>query len=372
MMQTSNRIWLPTLWCGLLMTALLCAKPGRAAEAREQFSNADAARFMAGLEPSADSPLRSRTNASFWRRHARDVNRAWKRLDKNQLSPIRAWSRTHLKGAQKTMLYMFSGPDFLYANAFFPNAERYVFVGLEPIGTVPELMNMSNGRVAGGLGHVRSAINTVLNVSFFITKEMRKKLTGGRFAGVVPILYVFLARAGEHVEDVSYLKFGKDGTLETLSSDSGATGVKITYRSGPNARQQVLYYFRTDLSNGGLERSGFVNFLNTLGPADSFVKSASYLMHSGSFRTIREQLLTQSVRLVQDDSGIPLRYIDRKVWSVTPHGRYLGPISIFSSRYQRDMARLFRSKKAKSIDFGLGYRWRPNQSNIIVGTKKVP
>lgn len=372
MMQRSIRNWLPALWCGLLIAAATGVAVGHAAEARNQFSDADAARFMAGLTPAADSPLHGRTNSRFWRRHARDMDRAWRRIDERQLSRIRGWSKRHLKGAQKTMLYMFSGPDYLYANAFFPNADTYVFVGLEPVGTVPELMNMSNGRVASGLGHVRSAINTVLNVSFFITKEMRRKLTGRGFGGVVPILYVFLARAGKDVEDVSYVKFGTDGKLEALPSSRGAMGAKLTFRSGRNGRQQVLYYFRTDLSNGGLKRSGFVNFLATLGPADSFVKSASYLMHSSGFRTIREHLLEQSVRLVQDDSGIPLRYFDREVWSITPYGRYRGPIALFSGRYQRSMARLFRAKKVETIRFGLGYRWRANQSNIIVATKKKP
>ena len=39
------------------------------------------------------------------------------------------------------MLYMFSGPDFLYATSFFPNASTYVLAGLEPVGAVPDLTN---------------------------------------------------------------------------------------------------------------------------------------------------------------------------------------------------------------------------------------
>ena len=37
------------------------------------------------------------------------------------------------------MLYMFSGPDFLYATSFFPSASTYVLAGLEPVGDVPPL-----------------------------------------------------------------------------------------------------------------------------------------------------------------------------------------------------------------------------------------
>jgi len=35
-----------------------------------------------------------------------------------------------------TMYYMFSGPDFLYAYTFFPNANTYILAGLEPVGQV--------------------------------------------------------------------------------------------------------------------------------------------------------------------------------------------------------------------------------------------
>ena len=45
------------------------------------------------------------------------------------------------------MLYMFGGPDFLYATSFFPNASTYVLAGLEPIGDVPSLTSLVAGTV---------------------------------------------------------------------------------------------------------------------------------------------------------------------------------------------------------------------------------
>lgn len=333
-------------------------------------SHADAARFMAGLAPSEGSPLSQKARSGGWRSHAKSIDYAWGQLDRRQLAPIRAWSKQNLPGARKTMLYMFSGPDYLYANAFYPNARTYVFAGLEPIGVEPDLMAMSNGGIGNGLAHLRSSINTILRVSFFITKEMRRKLTGKGFAGILPVLYVFLARAGKDVDTVTYVKLQEDGALTSLPGPAGATGVRIGFSSGAGKQRQVLYYFRTDLSNGGLKRSGFTNFLKTLGPADSFLKSASYLMHNAGFSTIREHLLEQSGRIIQDDSGIPLRYFADDAWNITPHGTYTGPIKLFAGRYQRDMARLFRQQKAKPIRFGIGYRWRPRQSSLIVARKK--
>ncbi len=70
-------------------------------------------------------------------------------LEQSQLARIRAWSSANLTAARPTMFYMFSGPDFLYANAFYPNAKTYVLSGLEPVGTVPDLTTL-RGSVGAG------------------------------------------------------------------------------------------------------------------------------------------------------------------------------------------------------------------------------
>jgi len=52
------------------------------------------------------------------------------------------------------MFYMFSGPDFLYADAFFPEATTYVMAGLEPPGQIPDLQKMPRGSLGPSLGSV--------------------------------------------------------------------------------------------------------------------------------------------------------------------------------------------------------------------------
>ena len=79
-------------------------------------------------------------------------------------------------------------------------------------------------------------------------------------------------------------------------------------------------------------------------------------------------LLDNSEIIVQDDSGIPLGYFGAKRWRFRAFGHYEGPISIFANFYQPRMTQLFQS--ANPIDFGIGYRWRKNQSNLIVAEKQ--
>ena len=58
--------------------------------------------------------------------------------------------------------------------------------------------------------------------------------------------------------------------------------MKIVFSDG-NGPKQTLYYFSTNLSDGAVERSGLMAFVDKLPPADSLIKSASYLLHWGSF-----------------------------------------------------------------------------------------
>ncbi len=119
-----------------------------------------------------------------------------------------------------------------------------------------------------------------------------------------------------------------------------------------------------------MKRSGFLAFCDKLGPADSFIKSASYLLHGGGFTRVRNFLLERSATILQDDSGIPLAYFDAKKWRLQPFGHYVGPISIFPNSYQARLGQLFRN--ATPIDFGLGYRWRKNESNLLLAEKTAP
>jgi hypothetical protein len=331
----------------------------------------DTAHFLAGMAPKAESPLTKITDEGVWRQHARHFDDAWQRLNERQLTKIRTWATTNITKPQPTLFYMFSGPDYLYADAFFPNATTYVLSGLEPVGEVPELSQLSRRAISGELSGLRASLNSVLSYSFFITKDMKHQLRAGRVNGTLPVLYVFLARSGKTIDEVSFLTLDSEGVEHPASEKAAKNapqGVKILF-SGSDGVKHTLYYFSTDLSNSAAKNSGFLKFCEKLGAGDALIKSASYLLHSGSFTTVRDFLLQRATTLVQDDSGVPVQYFANSDWELHPYGRYLGPIEIFPGRYQRSLARLFRS--APSLDFGIGYRWRPRESNLLLAVKKA-
>lgn len=143
--------------------------------------------------------------------------------------------------------------------------------------------------------------------------------------------------------------------------------MKIVFSDGSGPKQ-TLYYFSTNLADGSFDRSGFSAFLTKLGPADTLIKSASYLLHNAHFASVRKLLLDHSATILQDDSGIPLAYFEPKKWRLQAFGHYAGPISIFANFYQPQMATLFQG--ANPIEFGIGYRWRKNESNFLLAHKE--
>jgi hypothetical protein len=361
-MNMLHRLRIATLAAAMLFAAAL---PVRAQTATAD----DTAKFLAGMMPSADSPLMPLTRDPSWQRHAKFFDAAFAQLEQRQLSRIRAWSETNLAAPRPTMFYMFSGPDFLYADAFYSKATTYVLSALEPPGSVPDLTKLPRGGIGSALYSVERSLGSVLSFSFFITKQMRTDLHAGQISGTLPILYVFLARSGKTIKDVSPIALDEKGAAYFGNENPGANAVRGTriIFAGSDGQERTLYYFSTDLSNSGARASGFLKFCATLAPGNSLLKSASYLLHSGNFTTVRDFILANSATIIQDDSGIPLGYYGSKKWRFFPFGRYLGPIGEFPGRYQESYAALFR--RAQPIDFGIGYRWRTHESNVLLSVR---
>lgn len=329
----------------------------------------DTARILAGMAPAEGSPLAALANDKNWQFHAKRFDKAWASLEQRQLSKVSAWSQANLTKPEPTLIYTFSGPDYLYANAFFPKATTTIMAGLEPVGGIADLSKLSPGELARELNDLEQSLNSVLSYSFFITRKMRTQLAGGKVRGTLPVLYVFLARAGASIDEMAYVNL--DGKGGVVPADPAAkpepAGVKIGFTAADGSKR-TLYYFSTDLSNGGVKSSGFLEFASSFGPADAFVKSASYLMHEEAFSTVREFLIAKSTTLVQDDSGIPVRYL-ASGWGFKAYGAYLGPIGLFRGKSQNEMKTVFKDHFAGKLDFGVGYRWHPRESNLLVAVK---
>ncbi len=347
-----------------LIVMLFVSAGAATSRAQDAVHPNDVARFLAGLAPSSGSPLAALAREAGWKQHSREMRSAWRAIDGRQLSNISSWSRSKLRKRSATMFYMFGGPDFAHADAFYPHASTYVLSGLEPVGRKPPVTALQGEQLASALATLRGSFTNFLKFGYFITSEMGAQFKAGRFTGTLPVLYVMLASSGKTIHKVEHVALSGGRAVRVRSGSA----VRITF-SGRGGGQKTLYYFQTNLADAGVAQSGFLTFCARLGEGDSLVKSASYLLHLGHFSRVRAFLLKHSATIVQDDTGIPFKYFKRSVWNLRPYGKYLGPIEIFKHAYQEDLAQFFKTGGARAVRFGIGYRWHPTRTNVLVAER---
>jgi hypothetical protein len=341
------------------------AEPANEFGADDLSTSNDVARFLAGLESRGRSPLGDLRNDPVWRNHASDMDTRWKRCE-IRLSEIRSWRRGALGGigaANHSVFYPFSGPDILHAYSFFPNADDYYLCGLEPVGALPDMRSLTPGQLSLALSGLRTTVSTALDFSYFITLDMREDLQRTPLQGALPVMLAFLARNDHRVISIANVSLGADGVI----TEGGGNGVRIRC-AAPGHTARNVYYFRSDLSDGG--NGGFDALMAANKPGVTFVKSASYLMHGGGFSRIRNSIQTHSSAIVEDPSGVPYRYLADGNWDVSLYGNYVRTLEMFSEYYQPDLRAAYQQGGAQPINFGVGYIFDPSETSVIVARRR--
>ena len=336
----------------------------------------DVARYISGMPVSDTSKLDKKfRNAPEWKSFASVSDRRWKHYDSTRVRVLKSWCEKELEdmnGSMSTLFYPFSGPDILNANIFFPDAETYVMVGLEPVGNVPFIGNDTIDTLSNYLGSVNNSLYAILKFSFFRTIAMKNDLKSGEVNGTIPLMLIFLARTGNEILDVKKVRINKEGKLDYQSGN--VPGVEITFRKDTMHPEQKVYYFSTDLSNEGMlkTRKEFNTWIKSLGPVHTYLKSASYLLHNDFFSETRDRILEQSQHLLQDDSGIPYRFFPAVEWDRRLFGVYHGTISLFLKEFQEDYLLAFKtdSLNVRKLPFGIGYKWQQGESNLLLAKRK--
>ncbi len=325
------------------------------------------ARSLAGMEVPDGQSSASR---SAWKHHAAAMDAQWARYEKSTLKPMGIWgSQEVAPHGGDVVRYLFSGPDILHALRVFPHGRTFVMCGLEPLGVLPELSRLKGRSASASLAQIRKSLEESIRLSFFKTKDMRVDLARSAFPGTIPIMCLFLARSGEEIRHVEFLKLLPDGGLASQGLDAkGANAVRIAF-----GRDRNLIYFRTNVANGEIEKSGFLKYLQSQEKGGAYLKAASYLLHKSYFSTVRQHLLDYSTVLVEDDSGIPIKHFRGNDWDLSFYGSYTRPIPLFASHYQADLRKAYTRKgNARPLDFGTGYKWRKHQSNLLRAVRRDP
>ncbi len=336
----------------------------------------DIARFVSARQLPIQSPLQSLLPRVSVRKHYLETDELSKTWEVSRLKAIRDWSLTEIQpclSRPKCVKYMFGGPDFVHVASIFPGVPEYILVGLEPLGTIPNFLAMPDADLDRYLSHLNYTLRSISRRNFFITKEMREDFGKDGVDGVFPVLLYFASLTGHDVVDASHVKLDRKGE-PVIVGQAEAEGIWVRIReSNPNALnppEQNLYYFKTDLSNGGFKGGApFHRFLSARSDSVGYLKAASFLMHTDDFSNIRNFLVGDCQFLLQDASGVPAEFMNL-YYNLTFYGNYTGPIDMFSEYNQPWLHQVYRSGVAKPLPFGTGYRMKDSDSIQIFGVRK--
>jgi hypothetical protein len=336
----------------------------------------DVAAYLAGLPVKRGSSLSTLTNTPEWQAFRTDADKSWSTYHASRTDKIEAWAKAELDTVRQNspvLFYPFSGPDFLNAATVFPGSDTYVLVGLEPVGSVPGRTSLESPKLYNA---VKSSLWSVLNFSFFRTNSMAVDLKSLELDGAVPLIMLFAARTNHQITDVQHIYLSKAGELAADTATNAAQyvpGAIVSLRTA-QGKEKKVYYFSADLSDWklGQTNSAILRYTSTLGPLTTYVKSATYLMHKPYFSKVRNLILERSRYILQDDSGIAMKYFQPANWRLTHYGTYRKPIPMFSMYYQPALTAAYQDtiNKPRVLPFGTGYNWRVNDSNLLLAKRR--
>lgn len=374
-----------SIWLGLLLSwGGPSAAPAVAAQGQDKVSAQQPGEQQPSYQVITDliagnpvdaAVLAGLVNPPGFQDYIQGIEEVWRGFANRHLQPIRQWAAQEIgDSSTATVFYPFSGPDLVNLLAFFPKAKTYVLLALEPVGTLPVFRPGANEPFYQSLEY---ALNELLQFNFFFTNQMAHDLRRQELNGVLPLLLFFLGREQAQVKEVTYLLHSPEQQLQEKPalpgekvSGPGIPGVRIIFQRGASEPEQAIYYFSINLQNASWRQSPqFVEYLKGLGPFQTLVKAASYLMFKPHYGDIRQFILSNSLMVLQTDEGIPVRYFAAEQWERRFFGVYKRPIALFQNCYQPDLAALYQQQPVAPLPFGIGYHHRRNSANLMLARR---
>jgi hypothetical protein len=324
--------------------------------------------------------LPTNIDAIYYDSFSKQLNLKLEEINKSRLTPITKWNDDALNRNKKSdtnsVFYPFSGGDFLHVNSLYPNANHYVMMAQESVGSIPDLSKMDKIQTKQYIRSVDNILRDIYAKSYFITMNMIKDINSTPVNGMLPVLLWSVSKTGHTITKVEELTVDETGK-RTFSpfkvGENKAKAVRITFGNSDVGIEKTLTYYSCDISDSGIEKDKALQAtLKTIPPSNCFVKSASYLMHYETFTKIRNTILDKAIYLVQDDTGIPYKYFEKNKFNLELYGTYIKPVSDFSDNlFQKDMAEAYKSSEYKSqLSFSLGYHWQTKDQNQMIAIKK--
>lgn len=335
----------------------------------------EATRFLAGKPLSPSSPLFQLTLDTRYTAYVDELKKSWARLQQKNLDEIEKWRKQNLPAKyNKTIFYPFSGPDILNAVAFFPDGDEYIMFGLEPCGEIPDPHSVVKERVFSGLWGLRKSLNEILNMNFFKTLDMQKNVSTNEFNSMISIIMWFLGQMDYEVINARKIWIDDNSLITTsppvMKQNKYIPGAEIFFKDNTGYIKRVRYFQINVIDNSLSTYTNFIPHLESYKRYTTIIKSASYLMHNDNkFIKIRDLTLNHSDLILQDDSGVALKFFSPYQWKLTFFGVYTKPVPLFAHRYQPELKEKFDTLSKGPLPFSYGYNSGIGNSNLMLAER---
>ncbi len=343
------------------------------------------ARFLAGMpvDNVEKTGFKQLTLTKAYADHRTAMNKLWDQVQNENIDNIEKWRDSHIEDINEkaTAFYPCSGADLVNLYSFFPEAGQYIMIALEDPGIIPDPANLKETELASGLAAIERCIETIASRNYLLSRLMRTEMPNKYLPGVTPVLLIFSARLGLNITGVDLVGMTRKGVIEKLDDKNAAAGnahvcrgVRINFFAKGDSSERSVLYFNLYLSGKTLrETTPEGLFFKDKNRFNTLIKSAVYLLHMPAFKDLCTDILNRSTIIIQDDSGIPLRYFGGEMWRLNYFGYYKYPqplTTIPNPPYQPDLAEKFKSSALPlAFNFGYGVLAGKNHSNLLLAIK---
>lgn len=335
------------------------------------------AHFIAGMK---DSNPVARSSSAVWKSYSASNEAKWKTLKEKIGGKIEGWVQSNpqeVKGEPNTLFYPFAGGDFYYANLFFPKQDTIIMIGLEPGGSIFDPAQVKDSSINRYYKNLEHTMYFPHWLGFFRTKSMAVDFNRGPLNGTIHTVLFYLARFGYNINYIEHFNLDNAGNETEVTDGSKISGklkrsgYRVGYSKPGSNEVKVVTYISWDASDGYLKtHTGLMNWLQKRGKVVTFFKAASYLMHEDYFSTVRNFVASHSVRVFQDDSGLPYQFMLDNGFDVKLLGVYNRTIKLFSHKFQPEMKKAYQKAKPEVLPFMIGYNAEFRECNMQSAVKK--
>jgi len=341
----------------------------------------DVARVIAGLPIlGKDSILFAIQQTPYYATYKKFCDESFGSIKTKMLNPIQKWTTEKNIGDNRensTCFYPFSGPDFMFANAFYPKAQNYILLGLERRGSTPSFAKMTETQRKNYFNGMIKSMKYINTRGYFVTQHMGSDYTKTHLNGVTHMVLYMMARTGHSIISVGDGWLDKAGKLthinEQEKNPEGSVRMKvIEFTNGNNTERRTLYFFNHNIADEPVKsHSEMVTFIQGFSNKSAYLKAAQCAAFNSNFETARSLVLSCD-KVIQDDSGIPYKHFaDDSKYKTQLFGTYTGVISdlkwCFQPQLKKDLENLGENK---DLPFKISYNGNYGKGVIIYAEKK--